>query len=73
MVVGQPDAVAGLASLLVEDELEGWRAWLVWQIVRGSAALLSQEISRANFEFYGTALTGATEQRDRWRRGVLVR
>jgi len=70
VVVGQPDAVGGLASLLVHDELEAWRAWLVWQIVRGSAALLSQEISRANFEFYGTALTGAPEQRDRWRRGV---
>ncbi|NLA64823.1 MAG: peptidase M13 [Leucobacter sp.] len=70
VVVGMPDAVSGLAELLVHDELEAWRAWLVWQIVRGSAALLTQEISRANFEFYGTALTGATEQRDRWRRGV---
>ncbi|MGD9606419.1 MAG: M13 family metallopeptidase [Leucobacter sp.] len=70
VVVGQPDAVEGLAALLVHDELESWRAWLVWQIVRGSAALLSQEISKANFDFYGTVLTGATEQRDRWRRGV---
>lgn len=70
VVVGQPDAVAGLAALLVHDELEAWRAWLVWQIVRGSAALLSTEISKANFDFYGTALTGATEQRERWRRGV---
>ena len=75
VVVGQPDAVAGLAGLLGaaredEAELDAWRAWLAWQIVRGSAALLSQEISRANFDFYGTALTGATEQRDRWRRGV---
>ena len=70
VVAAQPEALAGLASLLVEDELESWRAWLVWQIVRGSAALLSQEISRANFDFYGTALTGATEQRERWRRGV---
>jgi putative endopeptidase len=70
VVVGQPDALAGLAALLVDDEIEAWRAWLVWSIVRSSAALLSQEISRANFEFYGTALTGATEQRERWRRGV---
>ncbi len=70
VVVGQPEAIGGLAALLVPEELEGWRAWLVWQIVRGSAALLSQEISRANFDFYGTVLTGATEQRDRWRRGV---
>ncbi len=70
VVVGMPDAVSGLAGLLVRDELEAWRAWLVWQIVRGSAALLSTEISKANFDFYGTALTGATEQRERWRRGV---
>ena len=57
-----PDAVSGLAGVLVRDELEAWRAWLVWQIVRGSAALLSTENSKANFDFYGTALTGATEQ-----------
>ena len=70
VVAAQPEALSGLAELLVEDELEAWRAWLVWSIVRGTAALLSQEISRANFDFYGTALTGAPEQRDRWRRGV---
>ncbi len=75
VVAAQPEALAGLAELLAgardnADELEAWRAWLVWQIVRGSAALLSQEISRANFDFYGTALTGAPEQRERWRRGV---
>ena len=70
VVVGQPEAVAGLAKLLVDGELDAWKAWLSWSIVRGSAALLSTELSRANFDFYGTALTGATEQRDRWRRGV---
>ncbi|MBL3685493.1 peptidase M13 [Leucobacter zeae] len=75
VVAAQPEALAGLAELLAgaqQDpaELEAWRAWLVWSIVRSSAALLSQEISRANFDFYGTALTGAPEQRDRWRRGV---
>ena len=70
VVAAQPEALAGLAELLVDDELEAWRAWLAWSIVRSSASLLSQEISRANFEFYGTALTGAPEQRERWRRGV---
>ncbi|SJN08486.1 Metallopeptidase [Leucobacter sp. 7(1)] len=70
VVAAQPEALTGLSELLVEDELEAWKAWTIWGIVRSSAALLSQEISRANFDFYGTALTGATEQRDRWRRGV---
>lgn len=70
VVAAQPEALAGLAELLTEENLPAWRAWLGWALVRGSAALLSQEISKANFDFYGTALTGATEQRERWRRGV---
>ena len=70
VVAAQPDAISGLAELLVDSELEAWQAWLAWSIVRSSAALLTQEMSRANFDFYGTALTGATEQRERWRRGV---
>ncbi|MEV8339143.1 M13-type metalloendopeptidase [Leucobacter sp. NPDC077196] len=70
VVAAQPDAITGLADLLVDSELDAWRAWLVWSVVRSSAALLSQEISRANFDFYGTALTGAPQQRERWRRGV---
>ena len=70
VVAAQPEALAGLAELLTEEHLPAWRAWLAWSLVRSSAALLSQEIAKANFDFYGTALTGATEQRERWRRGV---
>ena len=70
VVAAQPDAITGLSELLVDAELDAWRAWAIWGLVRSSAALLSQEISRANFDFYGTALTGAPQQRERWRRGV---
>lgn len=70
VVVGMPDAIQGLFDLLTEERLEDWKAWLAWRIVAGSAALLSQEISRANFDFYGTTLTGTPEQRERWKRGV---
>ena len=70
VVAGMPDAITGITALLVEEELEAWKAWLVWQIVRGNASQLTQEISRANFDFYGTALSGTPEQRERWKRGV---
>ena len=70
VVVGMPDAIQGLTDLLREERLADWQAWLAWRIVAGSAALLSQEISQANFAFYGTTLTGTPEQRDRWKRGV---
>lgn len=70
VVVGQPDAISGLTELLLDGELQAWKYWLVWQIIRSNAAYLTQEISRANFDFYGTTLTGAPEQRARWKRGV---
>jgi len=70
VVVGQPDAISGLTDLLLDTELEAWRYWLVWQLVRTNAAYLTQEISLANFDFYGRTLTGAQEQRVRWKRGV---
>lgn len=70
VVAAQPDAIQGITSLLTETELPAWRAWLSWAIVRGSAALLSTEIAAANFEFYGTVLSGQPKQRERWRRGV---
>ena len=70
VVVGMPDTIQSTIALLTEERLSDWRAWLAWRIVVGQASLLTPEISRANFEFYGTKLTGTPEQRDRWKRGV---
>ncbi|MDO4241176.1 MAG: M13-type metalloendopeptidase [Microbacteriaceae bacterium] len=70
VIVAQPDAVAAIAAELTEDNLSEWRAWLIWRLIASSASLLSPEIAQANFDFYGTVLTGVTEQRDRWRRAV---
>ncbi|MBB4072169.1 M13 family metallopeptidase [Canibacter oris] len=70
VVLCQPSALRGFGQLLTEDRLEAWQDWLRWHVVASSSGLLSPEISAANFEFYGTALTGAEQQRPRWRRGV---
>lgn len=70
IVVGMPDATQATVALLIDERLADWQAWLAWRIVAGSASLLSQEIGRANFDFYGTTLTGTPEQRERWKRGV---
>lgn len=62
-----PSFTTALASLL---ETEDWTPWLTWHILCDRAAYLTEEISHANWEFYGRTLTGATEQRDRWKRAV---
>ena len=69
-ILNEPSYADGLATLLTDERLPQWRDWLSWRIVAANAAILSQEISAANFEFYGTTLTGAPQQRDRWKRAV---
>lgn len=68
--VYQPSYVEGLGSLLTEERLEDWKAWLRWSIVHGAAAFLSDDFVDENFAFYGTQLTGVPVNRDRWKRGV---
>ncbi|WIB77613.1 M13-type metalloendopeptidase [Curtobacterium sp. MCPF17_002] len=72
LVVRQPSFVTGLAELLRGEPLEMWKDWLRWQVVRASAPYLTSTFSATNFSFYGTALTGAPKQRDRWKRGVSL-
>jgi putative endopeptidase len=68
--VNEPSYFEGLGSLLVEERLEDWKAWLRLHVVRASAAFLSSDFVDANFAFYGTELTGVPVNRERWKRGV---
>ncbi len=70
VVVAQPDTLEAFATALREVPAADWRAWLTWHVVRSFAPYLTDEVSAANFAFYGTTLMGAPQQRDRWKRGV---
>lgn len=70
LVLRQPSFFEGLASLLVQDQLQSWKDWLTWRIIHSSAPYLTQSFVDENFAFYGTMLTGASKIRDRWKRGV---
>jgi putative endopeptidase len=72
VVVREPDFLTGLAEQLTTQPVEAWKDWLRWQVIRSSAAYLTSAFSATNFSFYGTALTGAPKQRDRWKRGVSL-
>jgi len=65
-----PSYVDHLAGLLTDDRLADWQLWGTWHILRSRAGVLPEEVGAKNFEFYGTHLSGATQQRDRWKRGV---
>ncbi|ANE02904.1 M13 family metallopeptidase [Corynebacterium crudilactis] len=70
LVSMMPSYIDHLNGLLVDDRLPDWQLWATWHILRSRAGLLTEDISQANFDFYGTKLSGATEQKDRWKRAV---
>ena len=70
--VYQPSFLTGLGTLLSEERLEDWKAWLRLRIVRTFAPYLSSAFVDANFAFYGTQLTGVPVNRERWKRAVSL-
>ncbi|WIB67508.1 M13-type metalloendopeptidase [Curtobacterium sp. MCBD17_035] len=72
VVVREPRFLTGLAHELRTRPIGAWKDWLRWQVIRSSAPYLTTAFSATSFSFYGTALTGAPKQRDRWKRGVSL-
>ncbi|WP_448808137.1 M13 family metallopeptidase [Agromyces bauzanensis] len=72
LVLREPSFVEGLGALLTEERLPAWKDWLAWQVIRSSAAYLSNDFVEANFDFYGRTLTGTPQLRERWKRGVSL-
>ena len=72
LVLRQPSFLSGVATLLDAGHLAAWTDWLRWQVIRSSAAYLSDDFVEANFDFYGRTLTGTPQLRDRWKRGVSL-
>jgi putative endopeptidase len=70
VVVRQPSFIEGARSVLESADLESLADWLRWQVIHGLAPYLSAAFVDENFAFYGTALSGTPQIRDRWKRGV---
>ncbi|WP_345751737.1 M13 family metallopeptidase [Microbacterium rhizophilus] len=72
VVAYQPSFLEGLGTLLTEERIEDWKAWLRFKIVRAAAPYLPDQFVQENFAFNGTELTGVPEIRERWKRGVAL-
>ncbi|WKK60663.1 M13-type metalloendopeptidase [Corynebacterium sp. P3-F1] len=67
-----PSYTQDLSKMLRAETLPDWQLWATWHILISRAGVLPEEVGAANFEFYGTVLSGATQQRDRWKRGIAL-
>ena len=68
--VAWPDFFKAVNEVLQSDSLDDWKTYLRWHVVHSEAPLLPAAFVDENFSFYGKTLTGAKEQRPRWKRCV---
>lgn len=72
VIVGQPKFFEGLSQVMKDTPLEALKVYVRWQLLRGAAPYLSEEIEKENFRFFGTVLSGTPEQEPRWQRATKV-
>jgi putative endopeptidase len=72
LVVMMRDYMRALDDIVEDTDLDTWKTYLKWSVLNSSANILTTEIDRQNFEFYGKTLSGTEKQQEMWRRGVSV-
>ncbi len=68
----QPDFLKGVDKIIANTPIATWKIYLKWQVINGSAGVLTTEFDKQNFEFYEKTLNGTEAQLPLWRRGVEV-
>ncbi|OJZ63566.1 peptidase M13 [Mycobacterium paraffinicum] len=72
VIVRQPDYLTAFADLWGSGDLDDWKRWARWRLIRARASWLTDELVAADFDFYGRLLTGAEQIRERWKRAVSL-
>ena len=66
----QPEYMAMLNSMIVEEELDAQKAYLEWTYIDAASRYLSDEIRTETFNFYDKVMSGCVEEEPRWKRAV---
>lgn len=65
IIVSQPKYMTTLEEIFKQNKVQDWKEFLKWSLLNRSTAMLSTDVEKANWEFYGKTLTGAVKQRPR--------
>ena len=71
-IVMAPTAYTGMATVFKQTPVEVWQDYLVQRTLRNNSPFMTTELDDATFAFTAAAITGAKQQRERWKRGVQV-
>jgi len=69
-IISTPSAYTAMATVFKDTPVEVWQDYLVYRLMRNNSGFLTKELDDATFQFISKAITGAKEQRERWKRGT---
>jgi endothelin-converting enzyme/putative endopeptidase len=68
--VTEPEFLKAVDQVIVSTALPDLKTYMRWHVIRSNAAMLPKRFVDEAFAFNGKTLTGAKEQRPRWKRCV---
>ena len=69
-IVRTPEPLKAASKVFASADMDVLRDYLTVSLLSNNAGLLPKRIDEAQFAFYGKALRGQEQQRERWKRGV---
>lgn len=70
VVVGQPEAIHEVERVLAEETPEALQNVYLWHAINMASGYVDDESRNIAFSFWGTTLSGRTQDRPRWKRAV---
>lgn len=70
--VNQPEPIHEVEAILAEVPVEDQKAYMEWQCIYGNADKLNSTLDKADFEFFGTVMSGRQEQQPMWKRATAL-
>jgi endothelin-converting enzyme/putative endopeptidase len=68
--VTEPEFMKGLNQVISSTSVDDLKTYLRWHVIHGQTSVMPRAFDEETFAFYGKQLTGAKEQRPRWKRCV---
>lgn len=68
IIVDNPDFFVNFTKLLYEVEMDVWKTYLTYHVMKRMANYLSKAVKEEHFAFFGTVMTGQPEMKPRWKR-----
>ena len=66
--LAQPEYMNEVAKILASENMETVKAYYAWNVINTAAGYLNDEFVQANFDFFGTTISGIPQMKPRWKR-----